>query len=187
MAQQYIMILGINIVNAYNRYVLYTLCIPPLNLVLHVSKYLMLVNSSFFLAVLDLYCCAWALSRCGRGRGRLLSIVGHGLTAVDSLAGERGFQGVWAPAVTALHSAAVAHGFSCPMARGTFPDQGSNTCPLHRQMDFHPPYHQGSPSDSSNTSMLSEAHTLVDLTGKTQCSEQCSVSSCVLKAFTCSM
>lgn len=147
----------------------------------------MLVNSSFFLAVLDLYCCAWALSGCGRGRGRLLSIAGHGLTAVASLAGERGYQGVWAPAVTALHSAAVAHGFTCPMAHGTFPDQGSNTSPLHRQMDFHPLYHQGSPSDSSNTSiflviMLSEAHTLVDLTGKTMFCEFLCVESSLLAA-----
>ena len=28
-----------------------------------------------------------------------------------------------------------AHGLSCPMACGIFPDQGSNPCPLKRQVD----------------------------------------------------
>ena len=39
----------------------------------------------------------------------------------------------------------VAHGPSCPMACGIFPDQGSNLCPLHWQADSHPLCHQGSP------------------------------------------
>ena len=32
-------------------------------------------------------------------------------------------------------SVVVAHGLSCSAARGIFPDQGSNTCPLHWQVD----------------------------------------------------
>ena len=32
-------------------------------------------------------------------------------------------------------SAVVAHGFSCSEARGVFPDQGSDPCPLHWQAD----------------------------------------------------
>ena len=42
-------------------------------------------------------------------------------------------------------SATVAHGPSCSAARGIFPDQGSNPCPLHWQADSQPLRHQGSP------------------------------------------
>ena len=42
-------------------------------------------------------------------------------------------------------SAIVAHGPSRFAARGTFPDQGSNPCPLHWQADPQPLRHQGSP------------------------------------------
>ena len=43
-------------------------------------------------------------------------------------------------------SVIVAHGPSRSAARGIFPDQGSNPCPLHRQADSQPQRHQGSPS-----------------------------------------
>ena len=42
-------------------------------------------------------------------------------------------------------SVVVAHGPSCSAARGIFPDQGSNPCPLHWQADSQPLSHQGSP------------------------------------------
>ena len=42
-------------------------------------------------------------------------------------------------------SATVAHGPSCSVACGIFPDQGSNPCPLHWQADSQPLRHQGSP------------------------------------------
>ena len=42
-------------------------------------------------------------------------------------------------------SVVVAHGLSCSMACGIFPDQGSNPCPLHWQADSQPLCHQGSP------------------------------------------
>ena len=42
-------------------------------------------------------------------------------------------------------SVVVAHGPSCSAACGTFPDQGSNPCPLHWQADSQPLLHQGSP------------------------------------------
>ena len=42
-------------------------------------------------------------------------------------------------------SVIVAHGPSCSAARGIFPDQGSNPCPLHWQADSQPLHHQGSP------------------------------------------
>ena len=38
-----------------------------------------------------------------------------------------------------------AHGLNFPAAYGIFPDQGSNPCPLHWQVDSLPLSHQGSP------------------------------------------
>ena len=43
-------------------------------------------------------------------------------------------------------SVIVAHRPSCSASCGTFPDQGSNPCPLHWQADSQPLHHQGSPS-----------------------------------------
>ena len=45
-------------------------------------------------------------------------------------------------------SVTVAHGSSGSAACGIFPDQGSNSCPLHWQADSQPLRHQGSPSVS---------------------------------------
>ena len=45
-------------------------------------------------------------------------------------------------------SVIVAHGPSCSAARGIFPDQGPNPCPLHWQADSQPLRHQGSPLGS---------------------------------------
>ena len=42
-------------------------------------------------------------------------------------------------------SVIVAHGPSCSVACGIFPDQGSNSCPLHWQADSQSLRHQGSP------------------------------------------
>ena len=42
-------------------------------------------------------------------------------------------------------SVIVAHGPSCSVACGIFPDRGSNPCPLHWQADSQPLRHQGSP------------------------------------------
>ena len=40
----------------------------------------------------------------------------------------------------------MAHGPSCSVACGIFPDQGSNPCPLHWQADSQPLHHQRSPT-----------------------------------------
>ena len=45
-------------------------------------------------------------------------------------------------------SVIVAHGPSCSVACGIFPDQGSNLCPLHWQTDSQPLRHQGSPQST---------------------------------------
>ena len=45
-------------------------------------------------------------------------------------------------------SVAVAHGPSCSVACGIFPDQDSNPCSLHWQADSQPLRHQGSPGSA---------------------------------------
>ena len=44
-----------------------------------------------------------------------------------------------------MGSIVVVHIFSCPSVCGIFQDQGSNSCPLHWQLDSYPLYHQSSP------------------------------------------
>ena len=53
--------------------------------------------------------------------------------------------GVAAPGLSSGGSAVVAHGLRRSVAYGTFPDQGSNLCPLHQQLDSYPLDRQGSP------------------------------------------
>ena len=64
----------------------------------------------FFLTALGLHCGAWA-SQCG------------------------GFSCYGARALGAWASVVVARVLSCPAVCGIFPDQGSNLCPRHWQMD----------------------------------------------------
>ena len=42
----------------------------------------------------------------------------------------------------------MAHGLSCPVACGIVPDQGSNPCLLHWQVDSYPLHRQGSSRNS---------------------------------------
>ena len=84
------------------------------------------------MAVLGLRFCARAFSSCGKW-GPLFIAVRGPLTIAASLVAEHRLQII------------VAHGPSCSMACGIFPDQGSNPCSLHRQADSQPLRHQGSP------------------------------------------
>ena len=52
---------------------------------------------------------------------------------------------LWSTGSRCAGSVIVAHGPSCSVACGIFPDQGSNPCPLHWQADSQPLRHQGSP------------------------------------------
>ena len=52
---------------------------------------------------------------------------------------------LWSTGSRRAGSVIVAHGPSCSTARGIFPEQGSNPCPLHWQADSQPLSHQGSP------------------------------------------
>ena len=78
------------------------------------------------MAALGLCCCVQAFSSCGE-RGLLFVAVRGLLIAVASLVGSTGSRHVG--------SVVVAHGLSCSAARGIFPDQGLNPCPLHWQAD----------------------------------------------------
>ena len=89
-----------------------------------------------FLAVLGLRFCARAFSSSGK-RGPLFIAVRGPLTIVASLVGSLGSR--------RTGSVVVAHGPSCSVACGIFPDQGSNLRPLHWQADSQPLRHQGSP------------------------------------------
>ena len=55
---------------------------------------------------------------------------------------------LWSTSSRRAGSVVVAHGPSCSVACGIFPDQGSNPCPLHWQADSQPLRHQGSPGIS---------------------------------------
>ena len=52
---------------------------------------------------------------------------------------------LWSTGSRRAGSVIVAHGPSCSVACGIFPDQGSNLCPPHWQADSQPLRHQGSP------------------------------------------
>ena len=52
---------------------------------------------------------------------------------------------LWSTGSRRVGSVVVAHGPSCSVACGIFPDQGSNPRPLHWQADSQPLRHQGSP------------------------------------------
>ena len=52
---------------------------------------------------------------------------------------------LWSTGSRHAGSVIVAHGPSCSVACGIFPDQGLNPCPLNWQADSQPLCHQGSP------------------------------------------
>ena len=51
-------------------------------------------------------------------------------------------------------SVVVAHGPHCSEVRGIFPEQGSNPCVLHWQVDSQPPDHQGRPKSILSLTIL---------------------------------
>ena len=89
------------------------------------------------MAVLGLRFCARPFSSCGK-HGPLFIAVRGPLTIAASLVAE-------STGSRRAGSVIVAHGPSCSVACGIFPDQGSNPCPLHWEADSQPLHHQGSP------------------------------------------
>ena len=85
--------------------------------------------------MLDHCCCARTFSSCGEQR--LLSSCGVRASHCS------GFSccGAWVLGPTG--SVVVVHGLSCSEARGIFPNQGSNPCPLYWEADSYPLHHQG--------------------------------------------
>ena len=88
------------------------------------------------MAVLGLRFCARAFSSCGKG--------GHSSSRCAGLSLSRPLL-LRSTSSRRAGSVVVAHGPSCSVACGIFPDQGSNPCPLHWQADCQPLHHQGSP------------------------------------------
>ena len=91
-----------------------------------------------FLAVLGLCFCARAFSSCGKWGPLFIAVRGPLTIAASLLLRSTGSR--------RAGSVIVAHGPRCSAACGIFPDQGSNLCPLHWQVDSQPLRHQGSPA-----------------------------------------
>ena len=89
-----------------------------------------------FLAVLGLRFCARAFSSCGKW--------GHSSSRCAGLSLSRPLL-LRSTGSRRAGSVVVAHGPSCSVACGIFPDQSSNPCPPHWQADSQPLRHQGSP------------------------------------------
>ena len=92
----------------------------------------MLESLSFYIFKIILLLATLGLHRCS------LAVVCGPLIAAAPSAAEQQLEGPQA-------SVAVARGLSRPAACGIFPDQGSNPCPWHWQVDSSPPDRQGSP------------------------------------------
>ena len=95
----------------------------------------------FFMAVLGLRFCARAFSTFSAASG------GHSSSRCAGLSLSRPLL-LRSTGSRRTGSVVVAHGPSCSVACGIFPDQGSNPCPLHWQADSQPLSHQGSPTGS---------------------------------------
>ena len=104
--------------------------------VITVFFFLIFIYLYLFLSVLGLRFCARAFSSCGNGV--------HSSSRCAGLSPSRPLL-LQSTGSRRAGSAAVAHGPSCSAACGIFPDQGSNSCPLHWQADSQPLRHQGSP------------------------------------------
>ena len=91
------------------------------------------------MALLGLHCCA-DFAVVAESGGPSLAVVHGLLRVVASLVAGRG--------LSSTGLGAEVYGFSCPAACEIFPDQGSNSCLLHRQADSSPFSHQGCPAVS---------------------------------------
>ena len=78
-----------------------------------------------------------------RGLSPIAASGGHSSSRCAGLSLSRPL--LWSTVSRRAGSVVVAHGPSCSAACGIFPDQGSNPCPLHWQVDSQPLCHQGSP------------------------------------------
>ena len=79
-----------------------------------------------------------------RGLSLVVASGGHSSSRCAALSLSRPLL-LWSTGSRRAGSVIVAHGPSCSVACGIFPDQGSNPCPLRWQADSQPLRHQGSP------------------------------------------
>ena len=79
-----------------------------------------------------------------RGLSLVVASRGHSSSRCTGLSLSRPLL-LWSTCSRRAGSVVVAHGPSCSVACGIFPDQGSNPCPLYWQADSQPLRHQGSP------------------------------------------
>ena len=112
-------------------------------------------NMYLFWAVLSVRHCAGFSLVVGNRDFSLVAV--HRLLIAVACLVEHGLQSAWASIAAARGSAVVglrlcsagavvvAHRLSCSMTCGIFPNQGSNPCLLHWQMDSLPLSQQGSP------------------------------------------
>ena len=92
-----------------------------------------------FMAVLGLRFCARAFSSCGKWGPLFIAVRGASHCSGFSCCGAPVLVAqasvVVACGLYSTGSVVVAHGLNYSEARGIFPDQGSNPCPLHWQAD----------------------------------------------------
>lgn len=97
------------------------------------------------MAALGLCCCEGFSLAVANGAYSLVAMCGLA-HCVASLVAEYEHLGMWASVVLRPESAGstvAAHGLSCSIASGIFPDQGSNSCLLCWQGDSSPLSHPG--------------------------------------------
>lgn len=105
-----------------------------MRIILHIGRFFKKILMWFYvfiLAVLGLHHCAGSFSSCGEPTSHC-SIPCCSTWAQGS--GHAGSVAV-APGLQGTDSVVVAHRFSCPGARGIFPDRGSNPYHLYWQVD----------------------------------------------------
>ena len=104
------------------------------------------------------------LSSCGEQASPCSGLFHSGAQAI----GNKGFSDcgvraspVVAPGLQGIGPVVGVHGLSCSAACRIFPDQGSNPCLLHWQVDSLPPSHQGSPQTLFLTKLETHHHSLL--------------------------
>ena len=110
------------------------------------SSYSVVIAGSFFFFFFNLFIYFWLcwVFVSVRGLSPVAASGGHSSSRCAGLSRSRPLL-LRSTGSRRAGSVIVAHGPSCSVACGIFPDQGSNPCPLRWQADSQPLCHQGSP------------------------------------------
>ena len=106
--------------------------------------YLTIQVTQFFFKIYFIYLWLCWVFVSVRGLSLVVASRGHSSSRCAGLSLSRPLL-LWSTGSRHAGSVVVAHGPSCSVACGIFPDQGSNLHPLHWQADSQPLRHQGSP------------------------------------------